>query len=59
MLYTGKLLGHIRITTNDTTTISENTDDTAVLPVGDSFLVRKLKLAKNVPALRLGLQPAA
>jgi len=39
MLYARKLFRHVGITTNNTTTITENTNDTAVLPMGDPIFV--------------------
>src|SRR5210317_593574 len=42
--------GNIRITADNSTTISENTDDTAVFPMGDLVNIGKFKLSENVPA---------
>ena len=55
MLNARELGRNIRIATDDTTAVPENTDNAAMLPVGDAVPVGKLKLAKDVPALRLGL----
>jgi hypothetical protein len=55
MLNARELFRHIRIATDDTAAVTENTDNAAMLPVGDPVLVRQLKLAKDVPAIRLGL----
>jgi len=55
MLNTGELIRNIGIPTDNTTTITENTDNAAVLPVGDFILVRQFELSENVPAFRMGL----
>ena len=55
MLNTRELLRDIRITTDDAAAVAENTNDTAVLPVGDPVLVGQFKLTKNVLNIRLGL----
>ncbi len=40
---------------NNTATVSENTNNAAVLPMSDSVLIRQLKLSQDVPTLWLGL----
>ncbi len=50
MGYSRELFGNIRITADNSTAISENTDDTAVFPMGDLIIVGKLELSENIPA---------
>ena len=45
----------VTISTDNATTITENTYDTAVLPMGDSIFERQLKDTKNIPTLGLCL----
>ena len=47
---TGEFFGNIGITTDNAATISENTNDTAVFPMGYFVLVGKFKLSENIPA---------
>ena len=55
MLNARELGRNIRIATDDTTAVPENTDNAAMLPGGDPVLVGKLKLTKDVPNVGLGL----
>ena len=55
MLNARELFRYIRIPTDNAAAVAENTNDAAVLPVGDPVLVGKLKLTKDVPNVGLGL----
>ena len=53
MLNAGKKLRDVCVTTDNTATVSENTNDAAMFPVGNSVFVREFQDTKNIPALRL------
>ena len=46
----GELFGLVGVTADNTTAITEDTNDAAVFPVGDLIYIRQLQLAQNIPA---------
>ena len=55
MGHTRKLIRHIRVTANNTTAVTENTNDTTVFPMSNLVPVGQLKLTQNVKTLGLFL----
>jgi len=56
MLNTRKSLRQIGIPSDNATTVAEYTDDTAMFPMGNPFLIGQFKLTKNIPTLRFGFR---